>query len=558
MTQEIHLPFDVELAPVTILKAGELTCIYELGKLRYIRRGNTELIRMIYSAVRNEHWGTLPYSIEDEQVSIQNESFSIQYTAVYMQQAAVYKAYFNIEGKPDNTISFSMKGEALAAFQKNRIGICVHHPIKECSGQTVMITQPDGHVYQSTFPQMLSPRQPFHDIQQMKWSTVDNTVVQLFFEGDIFETEDQRNWSDSSYKTYSTALHIPFPVNILPGDTMQQKISLVACNNTGNAEQATENIQEEKISFPKIGYSRSFNQARLTPAELLFLQKIPFHHYRIMLLMDGTAWEQELDAALTEALQLHTVLELVVFFSDQFNDELRRLLPVLVKKQELLYSILVLQKNHPVSSPDLLSKVYPLIKKILPAIQIGYGTDFNFVDLNRQQPVDTIFDFVSYSLHPQAHMADNRSILENLDNQPDMVTTAKNFASGKPVFVSPVTLKDRYDPAGPDERQYTAMAAWWTLMSMQQLAMAGSITFYELFGESGLLLINKNQKGETISIQPSLVYEMLAAIHDFQPLWIIKRYANRNVLPDGLLLENAKGERLFFKAPAGLVGFKNQ
>lgn len=148
MTQEIHLPFDVELSPVTILKAGELTCMYELGKLRYIRRGNTELIRMIYSAVRNEHWGTLPYSIEDEQVSIQNESFSIQYTAVYRQQAAVYKAYFNIEGKPDNTITFSMKGEALAAFQKNRIGLCVHHPIKECGGQTVMITRPDRRVYQ--------------------------------------------------------------------------------------------------------------------------------------------------------------------------------------------------------------------------------------------------------------------------------------------------------------------------------------------------------------------------------------------------------------------------
>jgi D-apionolactonase len=558
MTQEIHLPFDVELSPVTILKAGELTCMYELGKLRYIRRGNSELIRMIYSAVRNEHWGTLPYSIEDEQLSIQNESFSIQYTAVYRQQAAVYKAYFNIEGKPDNTITFSMKGEALAAFQKNRIGLCVHHPIKECGGQTVMITRPDRSVYQSTFPQMVSPRQPFHDIQQMKWSTGDNTDVQLFFEGDIFETEDQRNWSDSSYKTYSTPLHIPFPVNIQQGDTMQQKISLVACNNTGDTEQATENIREEKISFPKIGYSRSVNQARLTPAEIFFLQKIPFYHYRIMLLMDEAAWEQELDAALTEALQLNTALELVVFFSDQFNDEIRRLLPVLGKKQQLLYSILVLQKNHPVSPQDLLSQVYPLVKEMLPAIQIGYGTDLNFVDLNRQQPVDTIFDFVSYSLHPQAHMVDNRSILENLDNQPDMIATAKSFASGKPVFVSPVTLKDRYDLAGPDERQYIAMAAWWTLMSIQQLAMAGSITFYELFGESGLLRVNKNQKGETVSIQPSLVYEMLAAIHNFQPLWIIKRYAARNVVPDGLLLENAKGGRLFFKAPEQYLGFKYQ
>ncbi|MEO5592635.1 MAG: hypothetical protein ABIR15_14640 [Chitinophagaceae bacterium] len=555
MIKEVNLPFDVTLTPVTILRAGELECMYELGKLRYIRRGNTELLRMIYAPVRNGYWSTLPYTITNEQIIAGSNNFSIEYTAIYQQETPVYKAYFKIEGKPDSSIVFSMKGEVLADFQKNRIGLCVHHPIRECSGQAVIITRPDGSEFQSVFPEMVSPHQPFLNIQEMQWTTDDDTTVKILFEGDIFETEDQRNWSDSSYKTYSTPLHIPFPVNVKAGDTMEQQIKLTAFNNPGNTELLEDNIREEKIVFPKIGYSRAVNQNKFTEVEIAWLKKIPFHHYRVVIVMANKGWEHELDNALEETLVLNTVLEMVVTFSDKFNEEVNALLALLQEKQSLLYSILVLQQNKRVTPGDLLMIVYPLVKKVLPGIQIGYGTDSNFVELNRNRPANTLFDFVSYSLHPQAHMVDNRSILENLDNQPDMITTAKSFAFGKPVFVSPVTIQDRYRIL-PDERKFTAMEAWWILVSIQQLSAAASISFCELFGDAGLGKIVKNKNGAMDSIQPSPFYDALAAIHLFEPIWIIKRYKGKNILLDGLMLENAKGERLFFKAPEEIINFR--
>ena len=141
--------------------------------------------------------------MEDEKLVVGNDSFTIQFTAVYGQETRVYTALFAIEGRADSSISFSMKGTALAAFQKNRIGLCVHHPIQSCSGQTVMVKQPNGASYTSVFPEMVSPHQPLLEMQQMQWTTSDKTTVELFFDGDIFEMEDQRNWSDSSYKTYS-------------------------------------------------------------------------------------------------------------------------------------------------------------------------------------------------------------------------------------------------------------------------------------------------------------------------------------------------------------------
>jgi hypothetical protein len=54
-TKEIQLPFDVELLPVRKIQTGNFTCLYEAGNLRYIKCGDTEIIRMIYGAVRNEN-----------------------------------------------------------------------------------------------------------------------------------------------------------------------------------------------------------------------------------------------------------------------------------------------------------------------------------------------------------------------------------------------------------------------------------------------------------------------------------------------------------------------
>jgi len=553
MIKEIHLPFDFEWTPAVSLKAGELQCLYETGKLRYIRRGETELIRMIYGAVRDDNWGTLPYSIEDEKLVIENESFSIQFTAVYGREKPVYKALFTIEGRAGSSISFSMKGTALAAFQKNRIGICVHHPIQSCAGQAVMVIHPDGTRYQEVFPEKVSPQQPLLMIQEMQWTTSDHTTVQLFFDGDIFEMEDQRNWSDSSYKTYSTPQHIPFPVGVLPGDTMLQELRLIAFNNVDSPIQA-KNYQEEKIPFPAIGYCKTAGHPPVTMAEAALLQKIPFNHYRILLEMDLENWAHQLNAAFAEALLLHTRLELVIVFPEVFNSVSPVLLSMLQEKQGLLHSILVLQKNKAVSPHALQAQVYPLLKAMLPAVPVGYGTAYHFVDINRQRPGTDFFDFTSYSIHPRVHMTDNRSVWENLDNQPDMVATAGLFSSGKPVFVSPVTL----GVPGNGEKQSTAMVACWTLMSIQQLAMAGSITLHEIFGEAGLLRSETKSSDGVQQVLTSTLYEMLAAVYQFQPVFIIKRYKDRDVLTDGLLLENAGGERLFFRMPGEITGAKNQ
>ena len=45
-------------------------------------------------------------------------------------------------------------------------------------------------------------------------------------EGDAFEMEDQRNWSDASYKTYVRPLRRPWPYSLPKGQKFTQAVRL--------------------------------------------------------------------------------------------------------------------------------------------------------------------------------------------------------------------------------------------------------------------------------------------------------------------------------------------
>src|SRR5215210_957137 len=54
-------------------------------------------------------------------------------------------------------------------------------------------------------------------------------------EGDVFEMEDQRNWTDASYKTYVRPLALPWPYTLCAGESIAQRVSLSVTGGSGAA-----------------------------------------------------------------------------------------------------------------------------------------------------------------------------------------------------------------------------------------------------------------------------------------------------------------------------------
>jgi hypothetical protein len=482
------ITLDVALLPYKILKAGHLNCMYEAGNLRYIKCGDTEIVRMVYGAVRNENWETISPEITEEIIEAEEDSFRISYTALYTKTEIKYTAKFIIEGKADSSLIIIMKGLALSDFKKNRIGLCVLHPLKENKGKELQIVKPGGDKYTAIFPELIAPHQPFKEIQQMQWQPATTLYAQIRFSGDTFETEDQRNWSDSSFKTYSTPLHLPFPALVKTGETMEQKIVLTV---TGNISQPAEKIMQKKIPTNKIasskmGYCMPSGQTVLTDEQVKFFKENSFDHYRVDIHLYKNYWQQQLLNAVTDAIKLNAKLELILFFENKYDEKLQLFLQQIKSIAQHIYALLLLDRKQAVTPPVLMQKGYTLIKADWPFIKVGYGTDAYFAALNRNPPGSLPHDFVSFSLMPQAHASDTRTILENLESLPDIIQTIQLFTD-KDIHISPISIGRRINPdavadedylvADTDPRTGTAFAAAWKLFCMQGLDKAASITF---------------------------------------------------------------------------------
>ena len=538
----IHIPFDEELLPAQTLRFGSISCMYEHGRIRYVTCGGVELIRMVYFAVRDEEWNTSPYTIESESIKTGGDGFEVQYTALHSFNQIVYRSHVSITATND-TITFSVQGEALSNFRRNRVGICVLHPIMEGMDKQVAIERPDGTKYQSSFPDLINPHQPFKEIRKMRCSISHDVGVELVFSGDIFETEDQRNWGDSSFKTYSTPLSIPFPVQVGMGEKLEQKVYLKFTIDEGTDDK-TMVPREKKIAFPKIGYCSFTGQ--LTKTDIERLLELPFDHYRVELSFKDVHWKETLVARIGEATSLHTLLELVLVFDENDASQFEDFITAMKPNSSVVASILIIHPGKSTTNKDVLNTAYRRIKEVAPGIEVGYGTGGFFADLNRNRPpADTIFDFVSFSLTPQVHAFDTRTVLENLHNLPDLIQTSKSFCGGKKIHVSPITFKIRTDaldkdglPVDADSRQHRSFGALWTLQAIKNLGEADRLTFYDVKGYRGIL-----NRDDSDNLSP--VFHLLKRIKEFGPKWIILQEGERTLLPD-IILEKENGQRLKF------------
>ncbi|MBK9679006.1 MAG: hypothetical protein IPO69_09090 [Saprospiraceae bacterium] len=512
-----------------ILTTTHLSLRYIDGHLRYIKQGEEELIRMIYPAIRDRRWYTVPMTIYEEEIQQNTNSFLISYKASYNHEDIGYEADITIRGDEQDTITFHFKGRATTEFLRNRIGICVLHPIKECLGAPAVIEQPSGEKVSSHFSGLIDPGIVFGDIRKLSWQSANGLEAIIDFEGDTFETEDQRNWSDNSFKTYSTPVSIPFPVLVRVGDIVEQKVILKILDKEKKTIQTIKvvDLTESRYPFPKLGYARS--QVPLSSEDIQSLKQIKFDHYRVEI--DFRAgWENTMDHAFKEAEALNTPIELVALFDD-YSSEYQALKANLNSN---IASITLLQIGVDIPDQVLLDYLIPRLRRDFPSIKIGTGAYGHFVGMNRHRLFDARIDYISYGLTPQAHLSDDLTIIENLEAQAYQIETLRSFTD-LPIHISPVTFRSRdYPDKTVDTRQHTALAANWAMLSLKYMCGADRITLFESTGPKGII----NKDG------PSPVYEMLKKITDFQPVNVIKNSQKDPLMMDSLILENRAGERM--------------
>lgn len=547
------------------LKAGQLEMIYENGSLRWIRLGDSEILRMIYSAVRDRNWGTVEPKIERESIEIKDNSFEINLTVGYHSDPIHFTSEYRIWGS-DNKIRFEMNGLAQSDFLKNRIGYCVLHPIRECAGKKGRVTHPDESISDFVFPEQISPNQPVKNVQSMSWEPAAKTTAKLYFSGAVFEMEDQRNWTDASFKTYCTPLELPFPAEIKEGEKVSQLVELVVEteNQLGKPNQDfVFSWQADRISkIPELGTAISSRNEALTQHESCLLKKLPMKHLRVEIKLSEQGVQNELEKASRESNLLGWSLFVVIYLSENQSEEVQKFIAICLELNLNVKYILPVGKNHLPHKE--FNAISDQIRKSLPSTLIGTGVNAYFAELNRSRPTINKADFISFTICPQVHAFDHASLVENLEAQGEVVKSAQKLFPDQPVFVSPVSLRQRFNvvatsadpepapgvlPPSVDPRQLSVFAASWTLGSLKYLAQANTslISYYETAGWKGFIQgekpspVNRFFPAEADQIFP--VYEAMKEISEFSQ--VIHSWSSHPLLFDGLVLKSEKEIKLF-------------
>src|SRR3984885_9595291 len=221
---------DEPVQPPEILRAGPLSAELEAGNLRHIRYRGREMIRAISFIVRDNNWGTYAPQISQLDFHEGPDAFRVSYEAL-IEGEFRYSAV--ITGENSGSLSFSGNGNAISDFLTNRTGFVVLHPIEGVAGTACTVEHVDGTIEETEFPLLIDPVQPMTALRAITHEFLPGLKVTCRMEGDTFEMEDQRNWTDASYKTYVRPLALPWPYSIAKGETIDQTVILAVSGTAG-------------------------------------------------------------------------------------------------------------------------------------------------------------------------------------------------------------------------------------------------------------------------------------------------------------------------------------
>ncbi|ASY25522.1 hypothetical protein A1sIIB106_05920 [Candidatus Planktophila lacus] len=484
------------------LVAGPLTLEYSEGSLWNISNGSEEAIRRIYLVFQDINWTSRPFVIKDEIWQIADRSFSAKIKAQGSHDAKDLSVELEITGSESGEITYGFSASTAVSFMRNRLGLCLLHPVAGLAGRECELTKADGAVEVSRFPDAISPNQPFLNLSGISHKLQSGQVVSVNFKGEIFESEDHRNWSDASYKTYCTPISLPFPAQVTPGEVLSQKITISISGEHTTAisknESAVITVGAEEIELPEIGLGLSEEPAHLIVSEYAGFEDLAIKHLRLALNGDSQI-RSAVEKALLVTKQLKIDLDLAI--KAESPEQLKAILQSIIEIKDQIRSFYIFsasEKTTPIGFIQVAEELLGDKSKI-----IG-GTDLYFTELNRNQGSVDFIDQVNFSINPQVHSFDDRTLIQNTASQKAIATNAHRIAKGKKVSIGPITLRPRYNPnatqpskdlsntalpSSVDARQRTWLAEGWTAMSIRSIAESESmstLTYFETLGWRGI------------------------------------------------------------------------
>jgi len=464
---------------------GGFTLDLAHAAIRNVTYEGTQLIDLLYTSIRPSDWSTLGSDERTEEMQVIGGECIITITESL---AGAMLATTKVILTSGNTFSVDYQLQGLSEYLINRWGICFCLNTADWMGSTVAASGNSYSLLQNISPQRVIngvTQGLFPASEELHIVALDQRFIKAVSTGRVLEAEDQRNWTDNTYKIYSGSLSEPRPFITSAGSIWQQSIKFeVGVPNSKESDLAKIMVQEIE-ALPSIGMQFNTDSFLSTDDLEKAFVLLDIDHLRINA---ESLTAQKIATTAASGLILEAAL-----LSSNTGAALQSEVENLSQRVPAGSRLLIQRDGREIVEAADLPKNNSL-NSYIP------GTDAYLVDLHREK-----FNFgnsVSYSMAPTVHSFDTESIFKTLPTQRESIEFAqKNFAPQ--VFISPITfstrgnpetghsINERIDFASPEMALHVQSieGAAWTLGSIFSLASAGAFSgsWHELFGEFGVI-----------------------------------------------------------------------
>ena len=433
--------------------------------LRHLRWDGEEFLNRAYLAVRDPAWATL-----SGEVGITHRGTdTLEWTARYRLDDGDLSILAALHLQPDAVVC-SMTATTERSVRYNRIGWCFLLPL-DFAGSAARYTDPAGAIHRTCLPELIAPQPlgatgpepaigPFSHFEYQG----EQATYQLAATGDLFELEDQRNWTDASFKIYSTPLSIPRPHTLPAGAILRQEVRLTRVRQGGPRTSARA-PRVHQPAWPRL--SAVLTSASL--ADLCALASLGIETVRIETHPGSETDLSRAEGLIRQARDVGLGFELTLWCDPGTPwTAVRRLI-----SQHRPELILVLPANARGGQPNEQTPAW-LVDEASSALgrPVGGGTPFSLCELQRH-PLDHL-PVVTCTFTPTVHATDDLSVLETATALPDVVRTLRALAPHAELALGPFQGRERA-PSDPDGHRpsIAGLPPRWLRESLASLADAG-------------------------------------------------------------------------------------
>lgn len=484
------------------------------------------VVRSIRAVVRDRDWATAPLIVDRVRETASTLTLHVRATAL----GAGFRGIVRAEVRAER-LDVLCDLEAEHAFETNRAGLVVLHPPR-LAGAPLRVVHADGGVEQTAFPRRISPHQPVFDIAELSWQH-EGLDASASFEGDVFEMEDQRNWTDSSFKTYSRPLALPFPYEVATGERVRQRISLRARRMDGDTGARGDDGRialRAAGAFPEIGLGAASGPDPAPAAQPIGASVL------VELDLASTNWRAALDRAGASGLPLDVRL---LLDADRPAALAEGVAALAGREVTRVAAFPQTGDARHVSDGEAVAALRAALAAAALDIPVVGGSRAHFTELNRERhriPAD--LEGLVVTATPLFHAVGTEQLVESVAVQRLVAQQSVELADGAPVHVGPVALRPRFNdvasapqpgPSRPDlsagygaeftgandDRQRAPELAAWTIASAAALSVPGvaSLTWFEEWGPRGI----RSSLGEPYAVAEAI--GALAALAGGTLLW---------------------------------------